>query len=284
MKIVIISGRSGSGKSTALQSLEDQGYTSIDNMPVALLPELARHLHWENRDSKAAICIDARNAPKALATFPAMINALKDDDIQYEIVFLDAHQETLLQRYSATRRKHPLSDDGISLREAIAREKKLLEPIYNLADLSIDTTHLSLQELRAQITRRVAKKAKQDIALLFHSFGFKHGVPIDADMVFDVRCLPNPYWDPAIRHHTGRDEPVIEFLRKEPEVNRMFSDIHSFLDRWITSFEKNNRNYLTVAIGCTGGQHRSVFLVEQLSKAFSGHSSNIQVRHRELQI
>ncbi len=284
MKLVIISGRSGSGKSTALQSLEDQGFNCIDNVPVSLLPELTRLLHWENSSAKAAVCIDARNAPKALKTFPSMIQALDEDNIEHEIVFLDAQKDTLLQRFSASRRKHPLSDGGISLKEAISREKELLEPIYNLADLSIDTTHLSLQELREQINRRVALKEKQDIALLFHSFGFKHGVPVDADLVFDVRCLPNPYWDPNIRQYTGRDEPVIEFLKKEPEVNQMFHDIHSYLDRWIPSFEKNNRTYLTVAIGCTGGQHRSVFLVEQLSKAFAGRTDNIQVRHRELQV
>jgi len=283
MKLIIISGRSGSGKTTALQCLEDMGFYCIDNMPVGLLPELTRLLDWENKDTKAAVCVDARNAPSALESFPTIIQSLDEDNIDREIVFLDAQGDTLLQRFSATRRKHPLSDDNISLAEAINREKTLLDSISNLADLSIDTTHLSLQELREQVKSRVAEKATKDIALMFHSFGFKHGVPIDADFVFDVRCLPNPFWDPSLRKYTGRDEPIIEFLKKEPEVNQMFHDIFSFLDRWVASFEANNRSYLTVAIGCTGGQHRSVFLVEQLAAAFSGRSSNIQIRHREME-
>lgn len=283
MKLIIISGRSGSGKTTALQCLEDLGFNCIDNMPVALLPELTRLLYWENREARVAVCIDARNAPSALDNFPSMVEALDQDQIDRDIVFLDAQDNTLLQRFSATRRKHPLSTPDISLAEAIAAEKQLLDPIANLASLTIDSTSLSLQQLRELIQRRVGSKETKDISILFHSFGFKHGVPLDADFVFDVRCLPNPYWDPSLRRFTGQQEPIIEFLKQEPDVNRMFHDIYSFLDRWLSRFEANNRSYLTVAIGCTGGQHRSVFLVEQLGNAFAQRTGQVQIRHRELQ-
>ena len=284
MKLIIISGRSGSGKTTVLQCLEDLGYNCIDNMPVALLPDLTRLLYSEHQQARVAVCIDARNAPSSIKSFPRIVETLKAKEIHSEIVFLDAHDETLLQRYSATRRKHPLSDQTLSLAEAIEREKQILDPIASLADLSIDSTTLSLQELRSLIKQRVAHRRQQNLGLLFTSFGYKHGVPVDADFVFDVRCLPNPYWDPSLRQYTGADPEIINFLKKEPEVNVMFEDIYRFLDRWIASFEANNRSYLTVAIGCTGGQHRSVFLVEQLAAAFRGRNHSTQVRHRELKL
>ncbi|WP_428241977.1 RNase adapter RapZ [Gynuella sp.] len=284
MKLIIISGRSGSGKTTVLQCLEDNGYNCIDNMPVALLPELTRLLYSEHQESRVAVCIDARNAPSSIKSFPRIVEQLNSKDIQCEIVFLDANDDTLLQRYSATRRKHPLSGETLSLAEAIDREKQILDPIANLADLAIDSTTMSLQELRSLIKQRVAGRQQQHLGLMFTSFGYKHGVPTDADFVFDVRCLPNPYWDPSLRQYTGIDQEIIEFLKKEPEVNLMFEDIYRLLDRWIASFEANNRSYLTVAIGCTGGQHRSVFLVEQLASAFRSRNHSTQIRHRELKL
>lgn len=282
MKLIIISGRSGSGKTVAIQSLEDLGYYCIDNLPAALLPQLAIHMESAGFHQQIAVCIDARNQSKDLATFESVIKNLQKNSVQIEIVFLDAQNEILLQRYSSTRRKHPLTDHQMSLVEAIELESTLLEPVNKLATTEIDTTNLSVQTLRQLIQNRVANVGKRGIAILFESFGFKHGLPTDADFIFDVRCLPNPYWDPSLRKFTGRDKPIEQFLSNEDDVNMMFEDIYQFIDRWIDKFEKNNRSYLTVAVGCTGGQHRSVYLVEQLTKAFYSRFSNIQKRHREL--
>ena len=201
---------------------------------------------------------------------------------QLDIVFLDATEEVLLQRFSSTRRKHPLTDNNISLAEAIDRETELLGPVANMADLTLDTTSMSVHDLRGLIKMRVAGKSTPDMAVLFQSFGFKQGIPLDADFVFDVRCLPNPYWQPELRPFTGQDEQIRTFLSGKDEVNEMFTDIESYLLRWLPRFEQNNRSYLTVAIGCTGGQHRSVYLSERLTEAFRERFSNVQVRHREL--
>lgn len=283
MKLIILSGRSGSGKSVALQALEDLDYYCVDNLPAKLLPALAHHFEATALHKNVALCIDARNEASDIETFASAIEGLATIVETVEIVYLDAQNDILLQRYSSSRRKHPLSSASVSLVEAIDKESALLAPIHQLATLQIDTTQLSVQALRQQIQERVALVANQGIALLIQSFGFKFGIPRDADFVFDVRCLPNPFWDPTLRGYTGIDQPVQDFLSAEPDVLEMYDDIRQFIERWIDRFAASNRSYITVAIGCTGGQHRSVYLVELLTKAFYSRFDNIQKRHRELE-
>lgn len=284
MKLIIISGRSGSGKSTCLHVLEDLGYYCVDNMPASLLAALAERIAEENNNEldKVAVSIDARNLSGDLSKFREIFNQLDKSALDSQIIFLDAETNTLLKRFSETRRKHPLSNSDLGLLEAIKLEKELLAPIANLASLTIDTSSLNLHDLRDIVRDRVANHEQDTLALQFQSFGFKHGIPIDADMVYDVRCLPNPYWVSTLRGLTGLDQAVIDYLESESEVARMFNDIKDFLENWIPCFERNNRSYITIALGCTGGQHRSVFLSEKLGKHFSQTISNIQVRHREL--
>lgn len=284
MKLVIISGRSGSGKSTALHVLEDLGYYCIDNLPVGLLLELGNQssLSKDQRLSKVAVSIDARNQQSGIENFPVFYQACQNQDIEIDIIYLDADEETLLKRFHATRRKHPLSTPNTSLKEAIASEGLLLEPIARKADLTINTSEMSLYELRDHIKLRVAGRSSQEMALLFQSFGFKHGVPSDADYVFDVRCLPNPYWDPALRSFTGLDQPIKDFLSSQTEVADMERDIVAFLDSWLDKFSANNRSYMTIAIGCTGGHHRSVYLCEKIGNHFRNKYQNILIRHKEL--
>lgn len=281
MDLIVISGRSGSGKSTALNVLEDVGYTCIDNLPVTMLPELANEMLQGNISKKVAVCIDARNATKALRQFPQIVGQLPND-IHLDIVYLDADEVTLHKRFSETRRKHPLTSDDTSLQEAIHNERALLDTIVNMAHLNIDTTGLSIYELRDQIKTRVAGTARQEMALLFMSFGFKHGTPHDADLIYDVRCLPNPYWDPALRKYSGLDEPVQRFLHKEQDVRDMITSIQAYLDRWLPCYTANNRAYLTIGIGCTGGQHRSVYVAQQLAQIYRPRYTSVQLRHREL--
>lgn len=282
MRLVIISGRSGSGKSSALHVLEDQGFYCIDNLPVALLPALVEQTEHEERLAKVAVSIDARNLPHSFTHIHEILHQLPHEEYHLDVVYLDAVDEVLLQRFSATRRKHPLTGPDLSLAEAIEQERALLEPIANLANLRLDTTNLSVHELRSQIKCRVADKTGNDIAILLQSFGFKHGVPIDADYVFDVRNLPNPYWDPTLRLYTGLDQPIQNFLESEPDVLAMRQDIERFISHWLPSFIDANRSYLTIAIGCTGGQHRSVYMVERISETLRAQHSLVQVRHREL--
>ncbi|MFB2762919.1 RNase adapter RapZ [Marinobacter shengliensis] len=285
MKLIIVSGRSGSGKSTALHVLEDLGFYCIDNLPIGLLFPLTREAAQQEtpgRLRKMAVSIDARNLSAELANFEQIYRQLRDAGVVVEIIFLDADEQSLLQRFHATRRKHPLSDDRTSLREAIANEKSLLEPLSKLADLYINTTGMSMYELRDMVKQRVVGRKDQELALLFQSFGFKHGVPVDSDYVFDVRCLPNPYWDTSLRKYVGTDQPVIEFLEREPLTGQMVDDLIRFLDTWLPSFADSNRSYMTISIGCTGGQHRSVYVCEQLGQHFRTRYNNVQVRHTEL--
>lgn len=291
MRLIIISGRSGSGKSAALNVLEDQGFYCIDNLPLGLLAALIEqaqqqkyHPTVDNEVSlqRLAVSIDARNAAQDMGQFPTILNSIKQGPFKAEVLYLDAHKDTLMQRFSSTRRKHPLTNNDTSLDEALASENTLLHSISDLADLSLDTTHLSVHELRSLIKLRISNKKSADMALLFQSFGFKHGIPIDADLVFDVRNLPNPYWDPSLRQFTGKDPEIIAFLQQEPLVQEMLSDINNYLVKWLPSFEQANRSYMTVAIGCTGGHHRSVFISEALTKLFTAQFDNVQVRHREL--
>ncbi|MFP6826971.1 MAG: RNase adapter RapZ [Pseudohongiellaceae bacterium] len=283
MKLTIISGRSGSGKSTVLHVLEDRGYYCIDNLPASLLSSLASRISSDATGiPNVAVSIDARNISADLDKFPSIINELKNKPLSTEIVFLDANSQTLLKRFSESRRKHPLSSEAIGLKEAIDNESELLEAISIMASLSIDTSNMSLHQLRDTVKNRLLDDQQTTLALLFQSFGFKNGLPVDADIVYDVRCLPNPYWDNSLRSLTGLDDAVVGFLDSQEEVQEMCSDIENFLQKWIPSFESNNRSYITVALGCTGGQHRSVYMCEKLGEIFSTQGSNVQVRHREL--
>jgi UPF0042 nucleotide-binding protein len=283
MKLTIISGRSGSGKSTVLHILEDRGYYCIDNLPASLLLPLAEHVSSKaSETTNIAVSIDARNLSADLQRVPSIIRDLEQNDLNAEIVFLDANSQTLLKRFSESRRKHPLSTDTIGLREAIDKESELLEPISLMASLSFDTSNMSLHQLRDTIKSRLIRGEDTGLALLFQSFGYKNGLPMDADIVYDVRCLPNPYWDTALRSLTGLDDEVSAFLDAHEEVQLMYDDIRNYLKKWLPHFEDNNRSYITVAVGCTGGQHRSVYLCKKLGESFAKESKNVQTRHREL--
>lgn len=284
MKLIIVSGRSGSGKSTALNVLEDLGYYCIDNLPVGLLLDLVEQSisSEDKRLSHVAISVDARNLPSGIEHFPKFHKQCLEKGINVDVLYLDANSDTLLKRFHSTRRKHPLSDGTRSLKEAIDHEGALLDPIASNADLVIDTSELTLYELRDLVKLRVAGRKTQEIALLFQSFGFKHGVPNDADFLFDVRCLPNPYWDQSLRGYTGLDDPVIKFLSEQRASAEMISDITQYLEKWIPSFQDSNRSYMTIAIGCTGGQHRSVYVCEKIGKHFAEKNNNVQIRHKEL--
>ncbi|WP_293267067.1 RNase adapter RapZ [Neptunomonas sp.] len=284
MKLVIISGRSGSGKSTALQALEDVGFYCIDNLPAKLLPNLIDHMLEDDAQlGRIAVCIDARNLSSNLEKLPSIWRDFKKHPrITVELLYVDASHDTLLKRYSSTRRRHPMAELVSNLPDSIDYERTLLEPIADLADLRIDTTLLSIYELRDTIKLRVAERKEQSLSLQFESFGFKHGVPMDVDVVFDMRILPNPYWVAELRKHTGLDQPVIDFLSQENVVAEMIQDVQLYLDKWLPHFMQNNRSYVTVGIGCTGGQHRSVYVTEKLAGHFKSLMDNVNIRHREL--
>ncbi|KAF0190679.1 MAG: hypothetical protein FD165_2467 [Gammaproteobacteria bacterium] len=285
MKLLIVSGLSGSGKTIALQVLEDLEYYCVDNLPAALLPAFAvqindtrKHRVYDN----VAVGIDARNIPEELREFPKFLEDIRKLGLATEIIFLEADENTLLMRFSETRRKHPLSTKKIALVEAMQQERVLLQPIRACADLHIDTSFTNVHELRDLIRERVVRESSSPISLSFLSFGYKHGIPADADFVFDLRCLPNPHWVPQLRALTGADPPVKAFLDEQTPALEMYQQIRDFLDKWLPAFEAENRSYLTVAIGCTGGQHRSVYMAERLADHFRQRYENVLVRHREL--
>jgi RNase adapter protein RapZ len=282
MRLVIVSGLSGSGKSVALHMLEDLGYYCVDNIPAGLLPAFIEHTVRTPSDvyGNTAVGVDARNRPEEIESVPALVERLKRNGISCEVVFLRADQQVLLKRYSETRRRHPLSRDGMGLAEAIEHERVLLEPIASAADLVLDSTHTSVHELRELIRRRVELRTEGRLSILFESFAYRLGVPDDADFVFDVRSLPNPHWEPGLSHLTGRDAPVIEYLERHAKVQQMFDDIAGFLDRWIPDLERTNRSYLTIAVGCTGGQHRSVYVVDRLARHFAQRFPLVHARHQ----
>ncbi|MCY1204548.1 RNase adapter protein RapZ [compost metagenome] len=284
MRLVIVSGRSGSGKSTALDVLEDHGFYCIDNLPAGLLPELAERalLHTELLEPQVAVSIDARNLPSQLQRFPELLTEARNRHIKCDVLYLDADHDTLLKRFSETRRRHPLTNDNRSLAEAIRDEEALLAPIADLADLKIDTTHLNLYQLRDSIKLRLLNQPEPGTAFLVESFGFKRGMPVDADLVFDVRCLPNPYWKPELRDHSGLEPAVANYLAGQPDVEEMYQDILGYLNKWLPRFAASNRAYVTIAIGCTGGHHRSVYIAERLGAALKPSLKNVQVRHRDL--
>jgi len=282
LELIIVTGLSGSGKSIALRVLEDSGYYCIDNLPATLLPQISHHLDATNQH-KVAISIDSRSA--ALEALPNAIEMLKSSGISVQVLFLESSVETLVKRFSETRRKHPISDDDTTLAESISRERELLSGITDLGH-HIDTSNLSANTLRNYILDFISqpnnRQSSSGLVLLFTSFGFKNGLPLDADFVFDVRSLPNPHYDPTLRPLTGKDAPIKAFLEKEPEAIEMLADIQHYVEKWLPSFDADNRSYLTVAIGCTGGQHRSVYFVEQLSAYFKQQKQKVIIRHREL--
>ncbi len=284
MKLYVVSGVSGSGKSTALNVFEDLDYYCIDNLPAGLLPAFAERMAANANFCPigTAVGIDARNILDDIANFPQILAALKKAGIICEVLFLYADDEILLKRFSETRRKHPLSDGEVSLADAIKTERDVLQPIASSADLFIDTTKLNIHQLRDLIRKQVLQKPNHALSVLFQSFGFKSGVPTDADFVFDLRCLPNPHWVPNLRDLTGQDPDVQAFLDNDRQVGKMFEHVSQFLEYWLPQFEADNRSYVTVALGCTGGQHRSVYFAERLAEHFSKKRKGIIVHHREL--
>lgn len=286
MKLVIVSGLSGAGKTVALKQYEDIGYHCIDNLPLPLLWPLSQHSleAGDDRYARLAISVDARENPSEIAQFPHYLQRLHERGVQTHVLFLRADSSVLLQRYSETRRRHPLALGDVTLADAIDQEQHLLAPVANLADATIDTTHKNLHELREEIFGQVPGGGSGKLSVQFESFGFRNGIPVDADFVFDVRCLPNPHWESALRPMSGCDAPVAAWLQRQPGVEPMIEDIRGFLDRWLPEFRKQDRAYLTVAIGCTGGQHRSVYLVERLVAHYTGMLDHISVRHRELRL
>ncbi len=283
-RIIVVSGLSGSGKSVALHRLEDLGYYCIDNMPAALLPQLIEQLNLtaDPMYQDLAIGLDGRNKRTDLAAIPKFVEDLEKRNIHAEILFLTTDDEILIKRYSESRRRHPLSSNKISLEDAISLEREMLAPLSNSADILFDTTRTNVHELRDLLAQRIHTRLPGTMSLQFKSFGFKYGVPVDAEYIFDVRCLPNPYWDQSLRSYSGLDQPVINFLDSQEMVQKMLNDISHFLNNWIPEFMRNNRSYLTIAIGCTGGHHRSVYLAERLTEIFSKRFSQVLVRHSEL--
>ena len=284
MRLIIVSGLSGAGKSVALHMLEDLGYYCIDNIPAALLKPFISHTvrSGEKTYERTAVGLDARNTDAEIASVPKLVDELKRSGIDCEVLYLVASDDELLRRFAETRRAHPLSRQGESLREAIATEHRLLEPVLNHADLVVDTSRMGVHGLRDLIYRRLDNRARDRLSLLVESFGFKHGIPGDADFVFDARSLPNPYWESALRPLTGRDPAVINFLEAQPGVRSLIDDIEKFMHARIPEFRASARRYLTVAIGCTGGQHRSVYIAEQLAARFAKQYPEVRVRHSGL--
>jgi len=283
MKLVIVSGLSGSGKTIVLHSLEDLGFYCIDNLPLSLLPAFAEQISSSQlgQYEHAAVGIDARNLSEDFNHFPDIIDKIREQGLVCEILFLQADDATLIKRFSETRRKHPLTRSGVNLAEAIQRERKMLAPLAINADWCIDSSRTNVHQLRDLVHGRMLKESRS-LSLTFMSFGYKHGVPVDADFVFDVRCLPNPHWVPDLRTLTGEDEPVIRFLESQVVVNEMYNNLKDFIERWMPCFLADNRAYMTIAIGCTGGQHRSVYMARRLADYFSKTDAEVLLRHREL--
>jgi len=283
-RLIVVSGLSGSGKSVALHVLEDLGYYCIDNMPAALLKSLLDEVTQpgEKRATRVAVGVDARNRLHDIEALPDLISELKRANVQTDLLFLHADDDILLKRYRETRRRHPLADQGTELRAAILSERELLGQVINAADLIIDTSRTSIYDLAEEIRERVDRRKINMLSVLIESFGFKHGIPSDADFVFDLRCLPNPYWNADLRSLDGRDAEVGEFLDSEPDFTQMYEDILAFLERWIPKYLSFDRSYLTVAIGCTGGQHRSVYMTEKLAAALKEAHDPVHKVHNEL--
>ena len=281
MELIIISGRSGSGKSVALRVLEDLGYYCVDNIPVNLLPSLVRSVS-DNYD-KIAVSIDVRNLPKEQQEFNDILEYLPGF-ANPTLFYLDSDDQTLIKRFSETRRLHPLSIDSLPLDLAIKQEKALLDVLITRADFMIDTTDLSVHQLAESIREKILGKKDKKLIITFMSFGFKHGIPKEADYVFDARFLPNPHWEPDLKPLTGLDQPVKDYLASHSIVQKFTWQIQTFVQTWLPHLERNNRSYLTIAIGCTGGQHRSVYLAQTIGESFAESHDNVKIRHREQDI
>ena len=281
VRIVILSGLSGSGKSVALHTLEDLGFYCMDNIPAALLKPFISYSVRSPAPTyeRIAIGLDARNTAAEIASVPQLVDDLKRSGLQVEVIFLTAGEDELLRRFAETRRRHPLSRSDVSLREAMTLERRLLEPVVSAADLVIDTSRMGVHGLRDIIHQRLEQRAADRLSISFESFGFRDGIPGDADFVFDARALPNPYWEPGLRNLTGRDPEVMRFLEKHTHVAKLLADIAGFVRARVPEYQASNRGYLTVAIGCTGGQHRSVYIVERLVEDFAGDFPNVTARH-----
>ncbi|HEX7047804.1 MAG TPA: RNase adapter RapZ [Gammaproteobacteria bacterium] len=282
MRIIFLSGLSGSGKTVALHMLEDLGYTSLDNFPIRLLRDYVAQEVGRSTNRRIAIGVDARAGYDDLQILPAIASELREAGIDCEVIFLTSDDDTLVRRYSETRRRHPLAQEEGSVSEAIQEERAVLSNIAEHADLKIDTTHLNVHDLREIIRHRLKLDGGGELSLMFMSFGYKNGVPRDADFVFDLRCLPNPHWENALRPLTGRDAAVVDYLHERDSVVKLREDIIDFLDKWIPCFEGADRSYLTIALGCTGGRHRSVYMAEQLAAYFGRKHPKVLVRHSSL--
>jgi UPF0042 nucleotide-binding protein len=283
-RLIIISGLSGAGKTVALNSLEDLGFYCIDNLPISLLGEFSNQLSDKKTGiiDDVAIGIDARNPEIDIVNLPETISTLKKKGLNIDVVYIEANDNILTNRFSETRRKHPLSSDAIPLADAIKIERHIMEELSEYADIHIDTSHSLMHELRDIVREKIAKRPISSLSIQFTSFGYKHGLPNDADFVFDARCLPNPYWEKHLRGLSGKDEQVIKFLSKQKLVSDMLNQLKDFMEKWIPQFEADNRSYLCVAIGCTGGHHRSVYLAESLAEYFLQQGKHVIINHRDI--
>ena len=284
MRLVILSGLSGSGKSVALHMLEDLGYYCVDNIPAGHLQSFVREtlLTGDPAYQRMAVGVDARNRLEDIRSVPQTVKKLRAEGIECEIVFLHAEDAVLLKRYSESHRPHPLAGDGRALKDAITAERELLGPLADEADMVLDSSRTSVHELRELVRERIHRESRIALSLLFQSFGFRHRIPGDSDFVFDARGLPNPYWEPSLRNLSGRELAVARYLERHELVNRFVADVSGFLDFWIPKFETSNRQYLTVSVGCTGGYHRSVYVVERLAGHFKQQGREVLVRHNGL--
>ena len=285
MRLIIVSGLSGSGKSVALAALEDFGAHCVDNMPPSFLPDYVARLTRADSPcpKQAAIGVDARTLPGDLAHLPAILEQVRELPCETTVVFLDSDEDTLIRRYSETRRRHPLAERVPTLREAVRQEREYLAAIAKLADLRLDTSRTHIHELRALLRQRLDPDPAP-LSVLLQSFAYRCGVPNDSDFVFDSRCLPNPHWVDELRALNGTDPEVCNYLSQQPQASAMLEDLQTFLDRWIPSFLEASRHYLNISVGCTGGQHRSVYLVEQLAQRFANHDAlQLSVRHRDME-
>ena len=284
MNWILISGLSGAGKSIAMRALEDLGFFCVDNLPMTMVPALVDQVRraGTDRERHVAVVVDARGAGRGLEKFSEVVQQMRQDGINPQVIFLEAEDNALITRFKETRRRHPLTSKDCTLSEAISRERALLAPLRENADVVIDTTHTHLYQLRDLVRQRLYESTPDSFSVMLQSFGYKNGVPQDADMVFDARCLPNPYWQPELKSLNGQDEKVIRYLEAQPEAMKMLESLKSFLDQWIPAFELDNRAYLNIAIGCTGGQHRSVYLVDRIAEHLSGKRDSVIVRHRDL--
>jgi UPF0042 nucleotide-binding protein len=283
-RLVVVSGMSGSGKTIALRMLEDLDYYCVDNLPTALMPAFVDAVTQAQPGlhPRLAVGIDVRNRAEDLVRLPEILGELARQGIEQSLIFLDARDEVLFKRYSDTRRRHPLTGEGLSLSDAIERERRLLRPVAAIAERVIDTSDLNVHQLRRLVATELGMTGGA-LSLLFESFAYKRGVPADADFVFDARCLPNPHWDARLRPLSGKDAAVREWLLAKPEVGAYLADVQSFLDHWLPRFEAENRSYVTICIGCTGGRHRSVYLCEKLAEHFRQTREQVLTFHRELE-